>query len=241
MTITVRSLGSVAALVLAACSAPVPATPGETLDGNAASYTLGASDRPRTPIEVTVLAADGAPVAGARVVVSGRYAAVGMCCVGAEKVAEGATDAAGVCALDARLSSAVGGVRAAACAGDLVGISAWAEDPGEKRTALTVRVVPGTRPRGVVLDTSGAPVPRAAVASWYGGGNLRVFRGATVAGADGTFVLPALPRAAIDDLFVEASAPDVGSGGVTPKADDPLDALRVVLTYPPPPGGGGPK
>jgi len=153
------------------------------------------------------------------------------------------TDATGTCRVVARLSSAVAGLRAAACVGDRIGLSAWAERPGTERTALIVSIGAGVRPRGAVVDTHGQPVPGARVESWYGGGNLRVFRGATISGEDGTFRLPPLPRAAADDLFVEAFAPQIGSGGVTPTLDDPLDDVRIVLSYPPPPpaGGHGPK
>ena len=245
MARTIRSLAAAAAMSLVACGTqpPVESAPIETLDGNAAANTLGGPQHAVMPIDVTVLDDGGSPLAAARVVVSASYGRFALDCgvVGAEKVAEGVTDADGVCRLSARLSSDVTGVRAAACAGDLVGLSAWADEPGVDRTLLTVKTVAGVRPRGAVVDTHGRPVPGARVESWYGGGNLRVFRGATISADDGTFRLPPLPRAAADDLFVEALEPRIGSGGVTPARDDPLDAVRIVLTYPPPPGGDGPK
>ncbi len=244
MTLRHRFLGAAAAAVLAACAAPSspPPAPAEALDGTAANYVVGPPDGAVTSIEVEVLDGSGRPAPGARVVVGARYAvSSGMCgLVGAEKAAEGMADGSGRCVLAVRLSGAVAGIRAAACAGDQVGASGWAEDPGAGPVALTVRLGSGVRPRGIVLDTGGNPVPGAAVEAWYGGGNLRVFRGAAVAGKDGTFVLPPLPRAAADDLQVDASEPNLGSGGVSPGADDPLDALRIVLTYPPP-FHGGPK
>jgi hypothetical protein len=221
--------------LLAACSASGP-TPSDTLDGTAAHHAIARSPAEGTLVAVTisVTAADGRPAPGARVVLAARYAVSSGWCglVGAEKLAEGETDGSGLCLLPVLVSGSVAGLRAAACGGQAVGASDWVDHPLAGSRTLGIRLGDGVRPRGVVLDIAGRFVPGAAVEAWYGVGNLRVFRSVTVADGNGTFVLPPLPRAAADDLHVEASEPGVGSGGVTPVAGDPLDAIRITLDHP---------